>query len=152
MTMSNMSNMRLIDHVIVERTESWVGTPYRHQGFKKHVGCDCLGLIRGIWSEIYGHEPEKPEPYALNWAESTQDERMFEAAQRHCGPELSLNQLHPGCLILFRWQLSASMKHAGILTGPHQFIHAYDRSGVTQSTLVPSWRRRIAAVFEFPEL
>ena len=33
---------------------AWIGTPYRHQGAVKGVGCDCLGLIRGIWRELYG--------------------------------------------------------------------------------------------------
>jgi NlpC/P60 family putative phage cell wall peptidase len=36
----------------------WIGTPYRHQASLKGVGCDCLGLIRGIWRGVYGHEPE----------------------------------------------------------------------------------------------
>lgn len=145
-------HLRRVDHMIVAHAQSWLGTPYRHQGFTKHIGCDCLGLIRGIWAEIYGQTPEEPAPYAMNWAESAGQERMFAAAQRHCGAPLAPAQLHPGCLILFRWQQNVSMKHAGILTQTHKFIHAYERIGVTQSTLVPSWRRRIAAIFEFPEL
>ena len=42
----------------------WLGTPYRHQGSLKGVGCDCLGLVRGIWRELYGEEPETPGAYA----------------------------------------------------------------------------------------
>lgn len=143
--------MRLIDHVVVERAQSWLGTAYRHQGAQKSVGCDCLGLIRGLWAEIYGIVPETPQPYALDWAECNQTERMYQAAVRYFGTPLDLSDMHPGCLILFRWHKTSVMKHVGIMSQSHAFIHAYDRVGVTQSTLVPSWRKRIAAVFEFPE-
>jgi hypothetical protein len=42
--------------------------------------------------------------------------------------------------------------HAGILISEACFIHAYQGGGaVVKSALVPQWRRRIAAVFAFPE-
>ncbi len=137
---------------IVKLASEWIGTPYRHQGYQKHLGCDCLGLIRGIWQELYGVEPEEPRPYAMDWAESSKHERMLEAARAYCGPEIAIENMHIGCLVLFRWRKSAAIKHAGILSAPHQLIHAYERIGVTQSALVPSWRRRVAAVFTFPNI
>jgi cell wall-associated NlpC family hydrolase len=42
-------------------------------------------------------------------------------------------------------------KHAGILSGERHFIHAYEQAAVIASPLVPSWRRRVAAAFRFPE-
>ncbi len=45
--------------VVVEAL-SWVGTPYRHQAAQKGVGCDCLGLVRGVWRALYGSELERP--------------------------------------------------------------------------------------------
>ncbi|MBO6918234.1 MAG: C40 family peptidase [Rhizobiaceae bacterium] len=141
-----------INQQVVTSAQEWIGTPYRHQGHRKQVGCDCLGLIRGIWLEIYGVESDEPEPYAKDWAETATQERMLLAAQRYFGPIIPITDMHPGCLIHFRWRQGAAIKHAGILSSPHQFIHAYGRVGVTQSTLVPSWRRRIEAVFQFPEL
>jgi NlpC/P60 family putative phage cell wall peptidase len=135
---------------IVEIAKSWVGTPYRHQGDQKHIGCDCLGLIRGVWREVYDSEPERPNPYAKDWAEQGGDERMLEAARRHFGPEIPVSEMHEGSLILFRWRQGTAIKHAGIVSGPSHFIHAYERICVTQSPLVPSWKRRIAAVFKFP--
>lgn len=152
MTDFDMTGMRLIDHIVIDRAQTWVGTAYRHQGAQKSVGCDCLGLIRGLWAEIYGYEPQKPEPYHVDWAECDLKEPMYEAALTYFGAPIEISKMHPGCLILFRWHKTSSMKHVGILSQPHAFIHAYDRIGVTQSTLVPSWRRRIAAVFEFPQL
>jgi len=47
----------------VERiARSWIGTPYVHQASVKGVGCDCLGLLRGVWRELVGAEPEKMPP------------------------------------------------------------------------------------------
>ena len=45
---------------IVAEASTWLGTPYRHQGSRKGVGCDCLGLVRGVWREVYGTDAETP--------------------------------------------------------------------------------------------
>ncbi|MFZ1680734.1 MAG: peptidase P60, partial [Rhizobiaceae bacterium] len=33
--------------IVVAEAERWIGTPYRHQGSTRGVGCDCLGLVLG---------------------------------------------------------------------------------------------------------
>ncbi len=55
---------------IVAEAWSWIGTPYRHQASLKGVGCDCLGLIRGVWRALYGPEPEALIAYTPDWAEA----------------------------------------------------------------------------------
>ena len=95
--------------------QQWIGTPYRHQGYTHQVGCDCLGLIRGVWISIYGREPETPRPYAKDWAERSEGELMFDAAVRHFGLPIELSTVQPGDLLLFRWRKSSMIKHAGIL-------------------------------------
>ena len=42
---------------IVAAARGWIGTPYQHQGSLRGVGCDCLGLVRGVWREVIGAEP-----------------------------------------------------------------------------------------------
>ena len=27
----------------------WIGTPYQHQASVLGAGCDCLGVLRGVW-------------------------------------------------------------------------------------------------------
>jgi NlpC/P60 family putative phage cell wall peptidase len=56
----------------------------------------------------------------------------------------------PGDLLLFRMRPGAIAKHVGILTGPDQFLHAYERLGVIEEPLTPAWARCIAFVFRFP--
>ena len=43
---------------VVERARAWIGTPYRHQASCRGAGTDCLGLLRGLWREMLGPEPE----------------------------------------------------------------------------------------------
>ena len=31
----------------------WLGTPYHHQASVRGAGCDCLGLIRGIYGRFH---------------------------------------------------------------------------------------------------
>ena len=56
----------------------------------------------------------------------------------------------PGALVLFRMVPRAIAKHVGILTGPDTFLHAYERLGVIEEAMTPTWRRRIAFAFLFP--
>lgn len=137
---------------VLELAEGWIGTPYRHQASLKGVGCDCLGLVRGIWRELYSTEPELPPPYAPDWAERGGEDRLLAAAQRHFGPALVISQAIPGDLLLFRWRPDAAAKHLGIFSSPDHFIHAYEQAAVVRSALVPGWRRRVAGVFRFPEI
>jgi len=135
--------------LIVAEAMTWVGTPYRHQGSRKGVGCDCLGLVRGIWRAVYGREPERPGPYASDWAESGNGEPLLEAARRHCA-EKGLNDAAPGDLIAFRWRNVHAAKHLGIVVASDAFVHAYEGHSVMVSALIPQWRRRIAGIFAFP--
>ncbi|CDZ37513.1 NlpC/P60 family protein [Neorhizobium galegae] len=135
---------------VVALAQGWIGTPYRHQGALKGVGCDCIGLIRGIWRELYGEEPETVSAYAPDWAERSGEDRLMDAALRLFGSAMQMSEAEPGDVLLFRWRPECAAKHAGVLVGPQHFIHAYEQSAVTRSALVPSWRRRVAGVYRFP--
>lgn len=136
---------------VVAEAQSWLGTPYRHQASRKGVGCDCLGLVRGVWRELYGREPDAPAAYQPDWAESGAGDAVLGAARGHC-MELARNEAQPGDLLVFRWRPHVVAKHLGILIEGDRFIHAYQGSAVVASALVPQWRRRIAGVFAFPPI
>ena len=136
---------------VLDEAALWIGTPYRHQAGRRQVGCDCLGLVRGIWRAIYGMEPPDPGPYSPDWAESGGPDRLLEAAYTLCGNPLDTGSVRPGDLLVFRWRQGDACKHLGILGPDGRFIHAYSGHGVVWSPLVPQWRRRVAAVFAFPE-
>jgi NlpC/P60 family putative phage cell wall peptidase len=134
---------------VVAAARSWRGTPYHDQASLKGVGCDCLGLARGVWREAVGPEPFPIPPYSRDWGETGPREVLAEGA-RAMMTELSPALAGPGALILFRMMPRAIAKHVGILTEPDSFLHAYERLGVIEEPLTPTWRRRIAFAFLFP--
>lgn len=142
--------MNARENVLVA-ARGWLGTPYRHQASLKQVGADCLGLVRGIWREIYETEPEMPPAYTPDWAEALGEETLLDAAHRHMR-EVPIGEARPGDLILFRMGLGCPAKHAAILSENGRIIHAYWGKSVCETRLVPWWQRRIAAAFEFPDI
>jgi NlpC/P60 family putative phage cell wall peptidase len=135
--------------LVVAAARGWIGTPYHHQASLKGVGADCLGLVRGVWREIFGRDAEAPPPYAPDWAETDQGEAMLQAARRHL-IEIAAEDHAAGDVVIFRMKRGAAAKHAAILTGPATMIHAMEGVAVAEVALSAWWRRRIAAVFRFP--
>ncbi|MGR3708244.1 MAG: NlpC/P60 family protein [Alterinioella nitratireducens] len=139
--------------VVVTVARGWFGTPYVHQASTHGAGCDCLGLVRGVWREVFGREPEPVPAYTPDWSEPEGDERLWRAALRHLAPKPLAEESH-GDLLLFRMRRGTVAKHLGLQaeTGPAPtFIHAYSGHGVIESALTPPWERRIVARFAFPE-
>ncbi|PHO04028.1 peptidase [Rhodobacteraceae bacterium 4F10] len=137
---------------VVTLARRWIGTPYVHQAACMGAGCDCLGLIRGIWSELLGHEPEHVPAYSMDWSEPQGDERLWRAARRWLIPSPLQEEL-AGQVLLFRMRDRAVAKHLGIaadIGANASFIHAYSGLAVTESPLSTAWRRRIVARFKFP--
>ena len=143
--------MTVIGERVVRAARGWIGTPYRHQASTKGAGTDCLGLLRGVWRELYGAEPEDVPAYTPDWSEPQGEERLWRAALRH----LEVQQGRAaGDLLLFRMRAGGVAKHLGIAgrIGPEPtFIHAYTGHGVVESPLSRPWQRRIVARFAFPE-
>ncbi|WP_108661171.1 NlpC/P60 family protein [Acuticoccus kandeliae] len=133
---------------IVTAARAWIGTPYHHQGSARGAGCDCLGLVRGVWRELVGAEPEAAPPYSPQWAEAHGCETLLLAAGRHFVP---CGTVRAGSVLVFRWKAGTPAKHVGIATGEDGFVHAYDSAGrVVEGRLAAVWRRRVAAIFDFP--
>jgi NlpC/P60 family putative phage cell wall peptidase len=135
--------------VVIAAARGWLGTPYHDQASLRGIGCDCLGLVRGVWREVVGEEPLPLPPYSRDWGETGLREPLADAA-RQVMQEIPVADATPGALILFRMRAGAVAKHCGILTSPDRFIHAYERSGVVEVPLDAAWRRRIAFAFLFP--
>lgn len=141
---------RLVAAEVVELAQAWIGTPYRHQASQRGVGADCLGLIRGVWRELYGAEAEVPPAYTRDWGEYGVREVLMEGALRHMVPVPANSGLEAGQVLLFRMRPRAMAKHLGIYAGRERFLHAYSGHGVVDSPLSLPWRNRIAARFWYP--
>ncbi|UWQ60098.1 peptidase [Leisingera caerulea] len=98
---------------VVQAARGWIGTPYVHQASCKGAGCDCLGLIRGLWRELHGAEPELPPAYTMDWSEPQGAEALWQAAARHLVAK-PLRDAAPGDVILFRMREGSVAKHLGV--------------------------------------
>jgi len=144
-----------ISHQVVTAARGWIGTPYHHQAAVKGAGCDCLGLIRGVYTEVMGAEPETPPAYSRDWGEMRGEETLLAAAGRHLRGVSRWESSEPGDVLIFRMYPAAIAKHAGIVSetaagAPLRMIHAQESVGVAEINLSHWWRRKIVAVFEFP--
>lgn len=142
---------------VIEAARSWIGTPYHHQASKKGVGCDCLGLIRGVYEELYGRPAERPPAYSQDWGEAQRRETLIEGAERHLirshtdSAPLSTHY-QPADVVIFRLRQGAIAKHAAIVSERGYMIHAVEGAPVCEVSLGPWWQRHIAAIFSFPEV
>lgn len=137
---------------VVRVARGWLGTPYVHQASRRGAGCDCLGLLRGVWREILGAEPCSVPPYTPDWGEPAGQEILQEAALRHllpADPQVPAE----GDVLLFRMRQTGIGKHIGLQAnvGPMpSFIHAYTGHGVTESAFSRPWQSRLVARFRLP--
>lgn len=137
---------------VVASARSWIGTPYVHQASVKGAGCDCLGLIRGVWRDVIGREPEVVPAYSQDWSETGQDEALWAASLRHLISK-EIAEAARGDVLLFRMREGAVAKHLGIqstIGAEPKFIHAFARHAVIENPLSQPWSRRIVARFAFP--
>jgi NlpC/P60 family putative phage cell wall peptidase len=137
----------------VALARGWIGTPYRHQASARGAGTDCLGLLRGLWRDLYGAEPEEVPAYTQDWSEPEGEERLWAAALRHLVPVGPSAPVASGEVLLFRMRDGSVAKHLGLSAergGEASFIHAYGGHAVVESPLSLPWRRRIVARFVFP--
>ncbi len=140
--------MSIEREAIVAAARRWIGTPYRHQASLIHVGCDCLGLVRGVWREVMGDEPETAPPYTPDWAETLGLETLLDAAGRHFVPR-PVEAFRAGDVLVFRFRDHLPAKHLGIATSAAHMTHAHSGACVAEVAIAP-WRKRLAAAFSFP--
>jgi len=134
---------------VVAAARRWLGTPYHHQASVLGVGCDCLGLVRGVYRELMGAEPERPPAYGPDWAEASGLETLAEAARRHL-TEIDPRDAVTGNVLLFAYGAGMPAKHCAIQTDAARMIHAYNLHPVAEVAIVPWWRNRLRYAFRIP--
>ena len=120
-------------------------------GELRGAGTDCVGLVRGVWRELYGREAEALPAYTRDWAEASGRETLLEAARRHL-IEIAPSRAAPGDVLVFRYRGATVAKHAPSSPRPTTMIHALEGAPVCEVALSPWWRRHLAAAFRFPNV
>ncbi|ESQ79484.1 peptidase [Asticcacaulis sp. YBE204] len=140
--------------LVLAEARSWIGTPYQHRMSLKGVGCDCLGLVRGVWRSVQGEEPWDLPPYTGDWAEIGGREVLLDGLARYLMP-VAVGEAQAGDVLVFRLKPGAVAKHAAILSAGDMadprsaLIHAYWSHAVVETWLGTWWRRHVVAAFRF---
>lgn len=136
----------------------WLGTPFVHGASCRGAGCDCLGLLRGVWRALAGPEAWVVPAYAADWAEAGAADLLLAglrtnlvACQPGHGPAAAARDGDgTGEVLLFRLRPRGPGRHVGVRTGAARFVHAHGRHGVVEDPLTPAWSARVVAVFALP--
>ena len=138
---------------IAQTARDWIGTPYQHQASVIGCGCDCLGLVRGVWRDHVGPEPEALLDYGPSWGDVSEVEVLQQALGRYFEPT-EIDPARVGCVMSFRMQARSIAKHVAITAGYDGenplMIHSYNNRGVVLTVLNAAWLRRSAGQFNFP--
>jgi cell wall-associated NlpC family hydrolase len=127
---------------IIEAARTWLGTKFHHQGRKKGVGVDCIGLVVGVAAELgirihdrtdYCRQPHKGE--------------LEKAIMQYLKP----CSLKAGAVALFC--IGKEPQHVGIITEYNSgfgIIHAYAQARkVVEHNFDGWWQQRLAGTFTF---
>jgi NlpC/P60 family putative phage cell wall peptidase len=138
------------EDVIVE-ARSWLGTPYHHQAALKGVGCDCVGLLRGVYNSLTGSDIQNPENYSPAWHIHKGEEKLYGYLKNHFNlKEKPAFSYAPGDILIFGVGAGPGA-HAAIVTAADRMIHSYREIGkVVENQIDTRWSRRIRFCFEFP--
>lgn len=134
---------------IIGEARTWIGTPYHHQASVRGVGCDCVGLVRGVWRAVIGPEPEELPAYSRDWGDADGKENIIAMGLRHL-IQVPNDQGQPGDVIALRWKDGRVAKHVMILSYDDKAIHAYNGSPVSEVPLSDWWKRKIVMTFQYP--
>lgn len=133
---------------IVRAALEWEGTPYRHQCALQGAGCDCLGLLRGVWAQLLGSEPFLVPPYSADPRHETDPGLMLREFNHWL-----MSKAKPakaGDVLLFSLSARFPPHHCAIMLDGEQFLHAQERLGVVRGALPGPWLRRLHSVYQLP--
>jgi cell wall-associated NlpC family hydrolase len=121
---------------------SLVGTPFQHQGRKKDVGIDCIGVPIWVANQLGLGDFDR-----FDYPRSP-DGTMQPLVEEICSHEV----LQPGVLLLFK--ISSTAQHCGITSlyeNEPGLIHAWDIAGkVVEHRLTWDWIDKVVGCYGLP--
>ncbi len=128
---------------IIAAAEGWLGTPFRHQGRAKGVGCDCAGLLVGV-----GRELGLPVGDVGGYARQPDGASLRRHCERLAAP-VPLAKARAADALLLR--TGRHPGHLALLCPGGWIIHADGAIGrVVRTRLTHRWQRRVVAAYRFP--
>ena len=135
--------MNRIDVVLEART--WIGTPFHHQGRKKSIGVDCVGVVIGVARELGFRHFDR-----AGYSRIPGEEFQLEVSRQLVA--IPFCELLPGDLLTFAFK--SHPQHIAIVTetAPVRILHSYlSARRCVEQLLDDIWRSRIRGAWRFRE-
>lgn len=135
---------------IVAEARSWIDTPFVHQGRRKAIGVDCVGVIIGVANALRISSFDTAD-YSASPNPETMGARLRENLD-----EIPFREVLPGDILWFR--VTYAPQHLGIVSevAPELcMVHAYSRQPVTKCIEQPlgkMWTARIRGCFRYRDV
>jgi cell wall-associated NlpC family hydrolase len=129
-----------------QAVRGYIGTPWVHQGRRKGLGVDCVGVVMCATQEVGIAMRD-----VANYPTQTNRTWMLDELRQQC-VQVELHAMQVGDLLSFAW--GANPWHIGVVTSvtPLKVVHAWRQvDRVVEMRLDNAWRRRICGVWRFPE-
>lgn len=142
--------------LIVQEAQSWIGTPFQHQGRTKgpHGGVDCVGLIIGVAKNVGYHPQDTPKNYATQpntpMLVGVCDRLLTKPANRQ-----GLDKALPGDILMFATNQAGQGTHlawAVMLSGRLAMLHVMSTQGATvcMHRIAPPWSSKYLTTLTLP--
>lgn len=133
------------------QARTWLETPFVHQGRSKHTGCDCLGLLIGVATELQLYSRQGMPLSACDnntYGMATESYQLYQQLSTHL---YQSSVPDSGKVLLFN--IAGNASHLAILApyayGGLSMIHAYSvAEKVVEHRFDNKWQRRVAGIWE----
>ena len=134
---------------VAEEARRWIGTPHHHHAFRKGVGCDCIGLIRGIGdaTKAFEYDASSFRVRQFRGYSRQPNPRVMYAALQEFLTKIDKREAGVGDILWFRL---LEPQHLGILIEPGIVVHADLLAGRVIDHSVRFMH--IVAAFRYPNL
>jgi len=134
----------------VAEARTWLGTPFKHQGCLKCVGCDCIGLVKGVGIALglvnFDPSSDLAKSFA-NYSMQPDSQRMREGLAIWLVP-VPVQDATLADILFMAW--GREPQHVALVTD-RGIIHSYSTIGrVVEHSLDAQWKHRIVGAYRYP--
>jgi cell wall-associated NlpC family hydrolase len=109
---------------IVREAETWLRTPYHHQGAIKGVGVDCAQILIEVYSALGLADKPDVGYYPSDWMLHRSEERYLGWLEKYC---IEVDHPRRGDIVMFKF--GRCFSHSGIVVDYPKIIHAQREDG-----------------------
>lgn len=136
--------MKPISEQFIEEAETYLNTPWIHQGRLKGVGIDCIGLVQVAYEKVTGIQYSGEINYH-RVPQKGRENRLHSILIQYLD-EVPKAEMLRGDVLLFSF--NGLSNHIGIYLGDLVLLHAWQEvQKVIKMRMDPAWLRCIRGVY-----